>query len=368
MTVREKEIFSMIKSNPMISQQELADKLGLKRSSVAVHILNLTRKGLIRGKGYILNEAEYTLVIGGANIDILGAPGAALVKNDSNPGKVKTSLGGVGRNIAENLCNLNVNTRFISAVGNDEGGKRILEEGSRTGLDMSGVSVFNGESTSTYLSILDQKGDMYIAISDMDIMRKIDAEYLKKQSELIKGAAVVVFDTNLDEDVIKYLLTGYEDVKFFADTVSTAKTVKLKTNLEYLNCIKPNKKEAEILTGLTIENDADFFRALQVLIDKGIERVFITAGSEGVYYGDSQQSGHFRMAADDIINANGAGDMFMAAVVYCYINDYPVDYTARFASCASIMSMRSINTINSDLNVKKIEQELEKYERYRSEQ
>ncbi len=56
MTQREREILNWIAENPMISQQELANKAGITRSSVAVHISNLTRKGYLAGKGYVLRS------------------------------------------------------------------------------------------------------------------------------------------------------------------------------------------------------------------------------------------------------------------------------------------------------------------------
>lgn len=126
MTDREKEILDVIKENPMISQQELADRLSITRSSVAVHITNLMKKGYIIGKGYILKKSNYITVIGGSNIDIQGVPNKSLVLFDSNPGKVDISLGGVGRNIADNICRLGINTKLISAIGNDLYGNQLL--------------------------------------------------------------------------------------------------------------------------------------------------------------------------------------------------------------------------------------------------
>ena len=67
-----------------ISQEELAQKAGIKRSSVAVHISNLMRKGYIQGKGYIMNTPLYCTVIGGANMDIGGVSDEILIDNDSN--------------------------------------------------------------------------------------------------------------------------------------------------------------------------------------------------------------------------------------------------------------------------------------------
>jgi pseudouridine kinase len=127
MTNREAELLKLIRKNPEISQNELAAILGITRSSVAVHITNLIKKGHILGKGYILKQEDYVCVLGGSNMDIVGFPHKNLVLHDSNPGKVKISLGGVGRNIAENLVHLGVSTKLISAIGDDLYGKKILK-------------------------------------------------------------------------------------------------------------------------------------------------------------------------------------------------------------------------------------------------
>ena len=103
MTQREQQILEWIRENPLISQQELADRAGITRSSVGVHIANLMKKGCIRGRGYLVDEESYVCVIGAVNVDISGTPQSTYVPGDSNPGHVRVTLGGVGRNIAENL-------------------------------------------------------------------------------------------------------------------------------------------------------------------------------------------------------------------------------------------------------------------------
>ena len=79
MTQRERQILKWIEENPLISQQELADKAGIARSSVAVHISNLMKQGHIAGKGYIVRTAPYVVVVGGVNLDIGGRPPGELV-------------------------------------------------------------------------------------------------------------------------------------------------------------------------------------------------------------------------------------------------------------------------------------------------
>ena len=119
MTQREREILNWIAENPLISQQELADKAGITRSSAAAHISNLMKKGYIVGKGYIVRTAPYAVVVGGMNMGIGGRPHQKLVAQDSNPGQVRMSLGGVGRNIAHNMALLGVDVRMLTAFGDD---------------------------------------------------------------------------------------------------------------------------------------------------------------------------------------------------------------------------------------------------------
>jgi pseudouridine kinase len=201
-TNREEELLELIKKNPMISQNELADALGITRSSVAVHITNLIRKGNILGKGYIFKVDDYISVLGGANIDIIGLPNKKLIPADSNPGRIKVTLGGVGRNIAENLVHLGASTKLISAVGDDIYGKRIIEHANRIGLDMKNSLILNLLPTSTYVAILDENGDMQAAVNQMDIIDEISIDFIQGKKQVIENSKICVIDTNIRSDVI----------------------------------------------------------------------------------------------------------------------------------------------------------------------
>ena len=94
MTQRERQILQWIEADPMISQEALAERAGITRSSVAVHISNLMKKGYIAGKGYVLRSGTYAAVVGGVNVDIGGQSYAPLVARDSNPGRVRITSSG----------------------------------------------------------------------------------------------------------------------------------------------------------------------------------------------------------------------------------------------------------------------------------
>ncbi|MCD8329328.1 MAG: PfkB family carbohydrate kinase, partial [Lachnospiraceae bacterium] len=188
MTQRERQILRWIEENPLISQQELAERAGITRSSVAVHISNLTKKGHIAGRGYIVRSASYAVVVGGVNVDIGGISGQPLVAADSNPGRVRTSLGGVGRNIAHNLSLLGVDTRLVTAFGDDTYAQWLEASCSELGIDISRSLHLSGAATSTYLFLAGPDGDMALAVSDMEICEKLTPRFLASQSALLANA------------------------------------------------------------------------------------------------------------------------------------------------------------------------------------
>ena len=122
MTPREQEILALVRSDPLISQADIAARLGISRSAVAGHIMNLTGKGIIKGRGYVLASDPFVALVGGANMDICASPASRMRMHDSNPGSVVTSPGGVARNMAENLARLGVDCRLVAAVGADHYG------------------------------------------------------------------------------------------------------------------------------------------------------------------------------------------------------------------------------------------------------
>jgi pseudouridine kinase len=110
------------------------------------------------------------IVVGAAGMDIKGRPGKAMVPGTSNPGDIRISVGGVGRNIAESLARLGVRTTLFSAVGDDEWGQRVLECNATSSVDVSQVLIKAGQHSAAYLAILDEAGEKSVSIDDMDIM------------------------------------------------------------------------------------------------------------------------------------------------------------------------------------------------------
>lgn len=358
MTNREQEILHLIRQNPLISQRELAEELGITRSSAAVHITNLTKKGYIKGKGYLVREAPYVCIIGGANIDIQGFPKDSLILKDSNPGQVKLSLGGVGRNIAENLVKLGIETKLVSVIGGDLYGSKILEEAKQVGLDMEHTLILRDQRTSTYLSVLDEQGDMLAAIADMEIANRLTVDYIKEKRHVIENAQICIIDTNIPKEVIEFIVSNYKQTTYFIDTVSTTKASKVKDIIGAFHTIKPNHLEAEILTGIKIQGMKDVKKAAERFLEKGVKQVFITMGSKGVYYYNGIVGEHIKASEVKVVNTTGAGDAFTAALAYGYLKDLEIETTAKMAVAAAILALSHVDTINPTMSIDKINEKI----------
>ena len=345
MTQRERQILQLIEANPMVQQQEIADKLGITRSSVAVHISNLTKKGCIAGKGYVLRTGSYAVVVGGVNVDIGGRSFNALVGEDSNPGEVMTSLGGVGRNIAHNMSLMGLDVRLLSAYGDDINGERVAASCSELGIDLSNALRVPGATTSTYLYITDPDGEMALAVSDMEVCKKITPEYLSKNLALLQNAQVVVADANIPQESLEFLADNLF-VPLFVDPVSTVKAEKVRKILPKIHTLKPNKIEAELLSGVKIENEEDAEKAAKALIEKGVRRVFISMGSKGVFAATAKESLWHGIIPGKMVNTTGCGDAFMGALVWAYLEGMNLEDTAAAGLAAGSIAMESDETIN----------------------
>ena len=353
MTQRERQLLNWIEENPLISQQELADKAGITRSSVAVHISNLMKKGYITGKGYIVRTAPYVTVVGGVNMDIGGRSDHALVPQDSNPGTVSMSLGGVGRNIAHNMSLLELDVRLLTVFGDDGNAQKIAASCGELGIDISQSPVVPGGRTSTYLFINDERGDMALAVSDMDIYRHLTPQVLSARQKLLMGSQVIVLDTNIPEESIRWLAEN-STVPLFADPVSTAKAVKLKGVLGRLHTLKPNRMEAELLSGVKISDDATLHQAAQALLDQGVQRVFLSLGGDGVFAVQQGETHLEPICKAEMRNATGAGDAMMASLVWSFLAGRDLAESCAAGTAAAAIAVESEETINPNMSAEAV--------------
>ncbi len=341
----------------MVSHLEIAEKLKIELSEVEDSISSLMENGTITGKGYVLKSESYAVVVGGINVDIGGHSFEPPVQSDSNPGTVSISLGGVGRNIAHNIALLGVDVRMLSAFGDDINGDRVASLCSEIGIDLSHAQRIPGAATSTYLYITDEKGEMILAINDMAICEKITPEYLEENLELLQNAQVVVADANISEKSLKFLADNLT-VPLFVDPVSTVKAPKLIPILSKIHTLKPNKIEAELLSGVKINTPDDAVLAAEALLEKGIKRVFISMGGDGVFAATPKEHLWQGILPGEMVNTTGCGDAFMGALVWAWLEGMDLRETAKAGLAAGAIAMETEETISPVMSAKYIRERM----------
>lgn len=358
-TKRERQILSWIEEDPSISQAEIAERAGISRSSVAVHISNLIRKGVILGRRYVVRDHPYVVVIGGANVDIGGRPEHTLVPKDSNPGTVTTSPGGTGRNIAHNLSLLGVDVRLITAFGIDEHAEVLRTACRGARVDISHSLTVPNFATSTYLYITDEMGSMTQAISDMKIFEKLTPMFFEHHLHLINNSTACIIDANLPQNSIEFIV-DHAKVPIFCDPVSTAKAPKVKQCLGKLTALKPNVLELETLTGIKVTDDASLDQAAGKLLETGLKSVFVSMGSQGLYCARGDERLSIPALPAKAVSTTGAGDCLMAAIVWGWLDKRSLEETGRLSNAAAAICIENPETINPLLSPKLVQERLER--------
>lgn len=300
-------------------------------------------------------------IIGGASIDIYGKSIEAARNHDSNPGEVHTSPGGVARNIAENLARLDMNCRLITAIGDDQHGEMLLAQGAASGIDMRLVQRADSAPTSTYLAVLDDTGDMQVAISDMRVMDELGIEQLAAHQNAIEESSLIILDANLSDDVLAWITNTFSSHTIFADTVSTTKALRLRPYLHAIHTLKTGTIEAEALTGLEAVSDGEIQKLSEWVHSHGVARLLVTRGDHGVFYSTDRTRAIMapHQNIPEISNTTGAGDAFLAAVAYSWLQDWSLERSVYFALAAAQITIRSHTTCSPALSLAAIEQELE---------
>lgn len=303
----------------------------------------------------------YIAGIGGANMDIHGKSDKALIMRDSNPGTLHMTMGGVCRNICENLARLGTDVRLITVLGDDANGRGILEGCMKAGIDMSCARVLQDERSSTYVSIMDSDGDMLLAMSDMHIIKKLDERLVDDYADVLCGAEMVICDGNLSAKTVERL-TEVCTSPLYVDPVSTTWARELKPFAGRFDTVKPNRMELEALTDHPVESIKEVEEACDILLHRGVRRVFVSLGSEGMFYKGHEGAIHgVNRPFDRMVNATGAGDASMAGIVWASRQGLDALTTLHIGMAAGMVAIASPDTISKDMCPSAIEEMIHQY-------
>ncbi|KGN32812.1 carbohydrate kinase [Knoellia sinensis KCTC 19936] len=371
LTPQEQTILGLLRSDPLLDTAGLAERLGTTKASVSVALSNLTRKGAILGRGYLVRPESAVVVVGGAVMDIKARSASALATATSNPGHVTTNAGGVGRNIAENLARLGTPTHLVAALGADAFGEDLLEHTRAAGVHLDHV-VVGTRPTGTYLAVLDHEGDLNVAVSDMTATDALTVADLEKVRSLVQHSALLVVDGNVPVEVTAWLLETARSsgVQVVLEPVSVVKAARMGAVLSPdrpVLAMTPNIDELAALVGRDVPNNVtEISRAAAELHDRGVEHVWVRRGARGSLL--SSRATDTTAATDpaatelatptvttndliatDVVDVTGAGDSMTAGFVHAWLRDPDAVGAAAYGQATAALTTESAHTVRPDL-------------------
>ncbi len=220
-----------------------------------------------------------------------------------------------------------------------------LRPPANSGIDISHALQVPGGTTSTYLFLNDVDGDMALGLSDMDICERITLAYLASNLSLLNNAQVIVADTNIPAESLQYLVTHCTPC--VRRSRLHGEGAQVQPVLGRVHTLKPNRIEAELLSGVQITDEA----SLRLAASRLLGRPACTACSsplstQGVFAADQKEMLMQPCLPAQMRNATGAGDAFMAALAWAYLEGTALAETARAAAAAAAIAIEGEETIN----------------------
>lgn len=382
---------SLIKNNAMVGSQ-IAYKLSklIKSKKNQSHVPTATKHGHA-GKADVV-------VIGGSIVDFYARVNSDNFQSNgaTYPGGVAQSFGGVGRNLADGLSHLGVNTFFISAIGKDS--HRAGFRAYCHHMNLEGVLEMEGHRTATYCAVLQKGGQLLFGIGDMDIHAQITPEYIEKYQTVIEGAKMVCIDGNITPEAMRCALQIAQSKKvpvFFEPTDMYKANKPFQVNVgKFITMCTPNLNELrsmyKFLTGnLDSEHhgsgslgDIPLNSLLMecILMCKvvtlHIPTVLVTLGRHGLALCQRHTAGTPKsgipikdgsyLTVDlypipkskepaKIISVSGAGDCLAAAVMSGYIRGQDLDLGIKQGLVAAQFSLTSHHAVPPSFSQRQIE-------------
>jgi pseudouridine kinase len=306
----------------------------------------------------------HVLVIGSAGLDIVGRPREAPHFGSSTPGLIRTSFGGVGRNVAENLARLGTDVILVTAVGDDADGARLLEETSSAGVNIEHAFRVPGMVTGAYLAVIDERGSLHLALDDMRVVESLTPENIRERRELFHGAATVFVDANLAPRTLAsaVALAQRFEVPVAADPASVPLAGRLSPLLADVWLLTCNRAEALALCpDLGPGGETSGERAPDLprrMIGKGVKIAIVAMAEEGVGYATAEINGHVPAQRAEVIDPTGAGDALSAAVIFGLLNDIPMDEAVRLGVSAAALTLRTRGSVVPELSLELLYEQL----------
>jgi ribokinase len=303
------------------------------------------------------------VVIGSSNTDMIvqtphiPKPGETILGGTFN-----TAAGGKGANQAVACARAGGKVTFVARVGNDMFGEQALQGFHQDGLNVDYVTKDDSAPSGVALIIVDDAGENSIAVAS-GANGNLSVSDVEAAAESIKSAGIVLMQLETPLETIEAAaeLASQHGVQVIlnpapAQPLSDAL-------LQQITILTPNETEAEMLTGIPVDTEADAQKAAKALVDKGVSRVIITLGAAGAYVYSDEFKGMVTGFAVDPVDTTAAGDTFNGTLAVALAEGKALAEAVTFANAAAAISVTTLGAQPSAPSRKTIEQFLQKTKR-----
>ncbi len=357
-TEREQELIQILSENPMISQAELAEKMGITRSSVSVYITNLTKKGIIRGRGYILANAGLPIIIGTANFDYIGTVDGTedLTVNDLplvDRAKLNISYAGFAKVVPEILSRFDCQAIPVFCVGNDIFGEQIIKELQESNIQTDHVQVIDGAHTAMYLELRDgPTGASMVTLSNLEIEKNVTPEFFKSRNRLLQNAGMLAIEDAIPAETVSYLVAQYPNKPVYFLSSSAARVLKYADSFSRFDLMVMSVEVAETIAGIKrphdMTEDTFMVELARGVLQHGIKSMVIPFSARKLCYAEGNACYILEddSGDDDAFRYGACKSSIFAAFLYSEYVHKPLLERLNFAAAARSISLKAIAEYN----------------------
>lgn len=260
------------------------------------------------------------VVIGATLVDIKGYPTDQFNPTGRNAGRVVQVHGGVSRNVAEDIANVELRPTFVSVVDESGTGEDCVRKLKKHKCNTEYIRRAPG-GLGTWLAIFDNTGDVAASISKRPDLTEIGTILDEQGDEIFAGADSICVEIDMETAILKRVFrlarTYGKDLYAIVSNMSIA--MERRDLMQEAACVVCNQQEAGLFFS---ENYADISPEdlaadlPEKIRSAGIARMIVTMGGQGaVYAGPDGESGIVPPKKVDVIDTTGAGDSFFAGTV-----------------------------------------------------
>ena len=257
------------------------------------------------------------VVLGAVFVDIKGYPLSTYIPGGRNAGRVEQVHGGVSRNVAEDIANVELRPTFVGLVDETGLGQDVINKLANHKVNTQYIQRVP-DGMGTWLAIFDNDGDVTAAISKRPDTTPLTQLLLDKGDEIFADCDSIALEIDLEKDTVKQVLRYAKKYgkKVYAVVSNMSIAMERRDFLQQIDCFICNQQEA----GLLFSNDFDHLQSAEmcrVLADHirsaNIPCMVVTMGAEGAVYAQANgECGVVPAKKVDVIDTTGAGDAFFA--------------------------------------------------------